>query len=541
MMVGANPPPNPNSNFAHAERKPIMNYRVFSENEWVYPDSELTAPNAAALHAPRGADTCFQVLTDYELKGGETVTFNLSLPGCEAVVYRLLPATVPLNSDAKVLCTEDYESVKHFVTRKAPFDVYDVTCPLGEAGDEAGRAAFYVRINVDENAPVGLHTADLTLRIGEDAAVIPLSLRIYNVRVPALAESAFHMVNWIYYDRLARDHKAEIASEAYMEILDRYLANQLDMRNDHLMIPSGVPLRDENGVVVDFDFTNAEAVGNRALERGFKYVMGGFVARFKVWDDPDHTLLWDRDVTVTSIEGYRQLKLYFTRAYECIRRNGWEARYMQCLVDEPQFPNSLTYRALAGICRKCIPGVTINDPVESSQLAGACDIWVVKQAIFEKYIEDYKQLQACGETMWIYTCGFPGGYCMNRVLDLPLAASRLPMWMCYKYGAPGFLHWGYHVHNPEGRYDTNYHTDGVSYPAGNAHVVYPTETGVWNGVRGHLQRAGAIDYELLHILGLRDREKALAIIEKVCRTFDDYDFSAAALDAARRELLEALG
>ena len=130
---------------------------------------------------------------------------------------------------------------------------------------------------------------------------------------------------------------------------------------------------------------------------------------------------------------------------------------------------------------------------------------------------------------------------MNRVLDLPLAASRLPMWMCYKYGAPGFLHWGYHVHNPEGRYDTNYHTDGVSYPAGNAHVVYPTETGVWNGVRGHLQRAGAIDYELLHILGLRDREKALAIIEKVCRTFDDYDFSAAALDAARRELLEALG
>ena len=541
MMVGANPPPNPNSNFTPAERKPIMNYRVFSENEWVYPDSELTAPNAAELHAPRGADTCFQVLTDCSLQGGEAVTFDFGLPGCEAVVYRLLSATVPLNSHAKVLCTEDYESVKHFVTRKAPFDVYDITCPPEEAEGEAGRAAFYVRINVGRDAPVGLHEGDLTLRIGGEVVVIPLSLRIYNVRVPTLEESAFHMVNWIYYDRLARDHRAEIASDAYMDILDRYLDNQLDMRNDHLMIPSGVPLRDEAGRVVDFDFSNAEAVGNRALERGFKYVMGGFVARFKVWDDPDHTLLWDRDVTVTSIEGYRQLKLYFTRAYECIHRNGWEARYMQCLVDEPQFPNSLTYRALAGICRKCIPGVTINDPVESSQLAGACDIWVVKQAIFEKYIEDYKQLQACGETMWIYTCGFPGGYCMNRVLDLPLVASRLPMWMCYKYGAPGFLHWGYHVHNPEGRRDTNYHTDGVSYPAGNAHVVYPTETGVWNGVRGHLQRAGAIDYELLHLLGQRDRDKALAIIERVCRTFDDYDFSAKALDAARRELLEALG
>ena len=85
------------------------------------------------------------------------------------------------------------------------------------------------------------------------------------------------------------------------------------------------------------------------------------------------------------------------------------------------------------------------------------------------------------------------------------------------------------------------HTSGVSYPAGNAHVVYPTEKGLWNGVRGHLQRAGAIDYELFAILGKKDQELAKALIEKVCRTFDDYEFSAAALDNARRELLEAIG
>ena len=39
----------------------------------------------------------------------------------------------------------------------------------------------------------------------------------------------------------------------------------------------------------------------------------------------------------------------------------------------------------------------------------------------------------------------------------------------------------------------------------------------------------------------RDKAKTLAIIEKVCRTFDDYEFSSSALDNARRELLEALG
>jgi hypothetical protein len=518
-----------------------MNYQVFSENEWVYPDTEVTARNKAELYAPRGADTCFQVLTDCDLQGGETISFAFRLAGCEAVVYQLLAATVPLNSHAKALCTEDYESVKHFVTRKAPFDVYDVTRPLDDGETEAGRAAFFVRINVSDNAPVGIHECALTLHIGDEVLQVPISLKIYSVCVPPLSQSAFHMVNWIYYDRLANDHKVELCSEAYMEILDRYLENQIDMRNDHLMIPSGKPVRNEEGTVIDFDFTHAETVGNRALKHGFKYIMGGFVARFKVWDDPDHTLLWDRDVTVTSIEGYRQLKLYFTRAYECILRNGWEGQYMQCLVDEPQFPNSLAYRALSGICRKCIPGVTVNDPVESSELAGAVDIWVVKQAIFEQYIEDYRKLQSAGETMWIYTCGFPAGYTMNRVMDLPLTASRLPMWLCYKYDAPGFLHWGYHVHNLEGRRDTNYHTDGVSYPAGNAHVVYPTDSGVWNGVRAHLQRAGAVDYELLAILGRQNREKAMELIEKVCRGFDDYEFSAEALDSVRRELLEAIG
>ena len=132
-----------------------MNYQVFSENQWIFPDTELTARNSAELYAPRNADVCFQVLTDYALKGGETITAAFDAEGCEAEVYQLLPATVPLNSDAKMLCTTDYESVKHFVTRKAPFDVYEITRPLNEGETEAGRAAFYIRVNVARMPPSG--------------------------------------------------------------------------------------------------------------------------------------------------------------------------------------------------------------------------------------------------------------------------------------------------------------------------------------------------------------------------------------------------
>ena len=518
-----------------------MKYQVFSENEWVYPDSEITKANKAELFSARNADVCFQILTDLKLCGGERISFEFNCEGCDAIVYQLLSARVFENSHVRSHTTMDYESVKHFVTRQAPFEVYEVTKPLDDGETVAERAAFYVRINVAENAPVGTQDTVLTIDVDDKSCEIPVSIKIYSAKVPSLDKAEFHMVNWLYYTRIAENHKAEIGSEKYMQALDGYLENQIDMRNDYLMIPAGTPIKDENGKVVDFDFTNVEKVGNRALKWGFKYIMGGFVAHWAKWDEPPIYLIWDKDTEVTTIEAYRQLKIYFKRALECIEKNGWQNNYMQCLVDEPQFQSSPAYRALSAICRKCMPGVIINDPVESTELAGAVDVWVVKQAIYEKYLEDFQTLQAAGEKMWIYTCGFPAGKTMNRIADLPLNASRLPMWMCYKYNAPGFLHWGYHVHNPEGRFDINKHYPKNSHPAGNSFVVYLTEGKPWYSVRGHLQRTGAHDYELLNILGKTDKSRALAIIDKVCRTFDDYEFSAEALDSARRELLEAIG
>ena len=221
---------------------------------------------------------------------------------------------------------------------------------------------------------------------------------------------------------------------------------------------------------------------------------------------------------------------------------------MQCLVDEPQFPNSLSYRALSGIARSRMPGVKIHDPVETTEIGGAIDVWAVKQAVYEKYIDTYRALQDIGEEIWLYTCGFPAGKTMNRILDLPLTVSRLPMWLCYLYDAKGFLHWGYHLHNPEGARETCYSIGGGrAYPPGNSFCVYngydfdPDDRRPYYAVRGHLQRLGAYDYELFYLLGQRDRAAACEIIRGVCTSFDDYDPTAEALDRARQRLLERLG
>ncbi len=527
-----------------------MKYQVFSDVEWLYPDTELTAPGTKAeLYSARGADVCFQLLTDISVENGTAFSLETEGLGVPVKVYQLIPALVSKNSGPKTLTTDNYEEVKHFVTRKAPFTLYEITEEIENGMLSEGRAAFFIRLDVPSDADTGIHKGDITLHIGDASVSVPVSLKLYNAVVPKLADASFHMVNWIYYDILANQHSCKEYSEDYMKVLENYLDNQLDLRTDYLMLPTAEPIKDENGYIYDFDFSKVELVGNLALSKGFNCIMGGFVSHWHHWSEPELYLLWDKNVDVSSIEGYRQLKLYFTRAYECVLKNGWKDKYMQCLVDEPQFPSSASYRALSGICRQNLPAIKINDPIETTDICGALDVWVVKQAIYEKYIEDFQKIQSCGEEMWLYTCGFPAGATMNRVMDLPLTVSRLPMWMCFKYNCPGFLHWGYHYHPTtkiDGLIDGCCAPNPVSdptrlYPAGNAHIVYPGNNAPIDSVRSHAQRTGAIDYELLNLLAKKDRDSALKLVDQLCRTFDDYDPSAEKFDTVRKQLLDKLG
>ncbi len=525
-----------------------QNYQVFSDVDWLYPDTEITEPsNTATLHSARGADVCFQVITDIKVDGSEDFSVDAVGIGASVKAYQLASIPVSSNSGPNSLSTNDYELVKHFVTKKAPFEVYDETFELNTTLVKAGRAAFYIRIDVPSDAVVGERNGKIILTFGDNSIEIPVNLTVYNVVVPTLDKAAFHMVNWIYYDFLAGQFGVEAYSDEYMKILHNYLDNQLDMRNDFLMLPIGEPIKDADGKIIDFDFSKAELIGNIALEKGFTHIMGGFIAHWSHWTEPEIYLIWDRSIDCSSVEGYRQLKLYFKRAYECLTRNNWGDKYMQCLVDEPQFPSAMSYRALSGICRQNMPGIKINDPVETTDIEGAIDIWAIKQTIYEKYIEDFQKIQACGDEMWLYSCGFPAGKTMNRVMDLSLTVSRLTMWMCFKYNCPGFLHWGYHFSakpSADGSIDgcTPVPSDSnKKYPPGNGHIVYPFANTAVYSVRGHAQRTGAIDYELFNILAQKDRQSALDIVNSVCTTFSEYDPRSKAFNNARIKLLKTLG
>ena len=512
--------------------------RIVSENTWLFPTDTVDTPcDTVSLYAARGGNVLFQVLTDEVVAEGTPFSYSISgANGITVTPYRLTAVNVPKNSAprGKMQTAEKYEDVKDFVTKEAPFDVYDITDEIGDTLT-AGHLAFAVRLSVAKDAPVGTQTIRLALQVGDGVAEMTVTLAVHKAIIPPLEKSDLWVCNWIYPAHIKNGHAVEIYSDKYYEIYRRYLSHLLDIRSNHLCL-MGVevtPIRDENEKIVDFDLSILEKHLKIADEMGFTALYGAFIARWHHWTNDNLYLLWDNDVAVTDREAYRQLALYLPRLREMIERNGWEDKFIQPLVDEPQVNNERPYRILAAIFRKFIPYIPTHDPLETTDVGGGPDIWCVKQAIYEKYIDIYREYQAMGETFTYYTCGYPAGDHMNRVLDLPLCVGRLSFWMCHRYGFHGFLHWGYHA------YANREQTLRVG-PAGNQNIVYPIGDTLADTVRSHGQRAGAEDWELFTQLKKYAPERADALIERGCRTFTDYERDGLVVEEIRKELLLAL-
>ncbi len=521
-----------------------MKYQIFSENEWLYPDTELTDTfNTINLYAAKNSDVCFQVLTDKILTEKEKVAINADKFSNRFEYMQLKPVHVTKNTAKDYCVTDNYEEVKDIVTRKAPFDIFDVTKPIENNTIDAGRVGFYIRLNVSEKENVGVYNIKISIDIGGETITLPITLKIYDVVIPSVKNCNFHMVNWIYYERfpLHNYYNVEAYTEEYYTLLSEFLKQQIDMRSDYLMVPPGLPVKDENGEIIGFDFSACERVTKMAFELGFNKVLGYFLATWIKWNDANYFLQWNNEINIMGMEGYRQLKLYLTAQSEMIIKNGWQENFMQCICDEPQDCNATAYRALASLCRKFMPFTKILDAVETTEIYGAPDVWVVKQGTFEERKEAFQKIQAMGEDFWIYTCGFPGGKIMNRIMDLPLTVSRLLFWIGFKYNTNGFLHFGYHLHNPEREKDVCFvPRPTAKYSGGNSFIVYLGDNKPIYSVRAHQQRLGSMDFELLKMLSEKDNEKAQNLVNKLCRTYYDYEGSSELFDEVRQEVLESL-
>lgn len=514
-----------------------MLFHLISDTEWAYPDnSPVSESGEIILDAALGGHAGFQFL------GGlpaDSVSVTWEDEPLITEIFSMLPVRVDENTSPTLMTTTDYESCKAYVTRKAPFEVYDALLPWNQTEPGQSRA-FYIRLRVPEAAAPGLRKGTLIYKAGTETCSLPVTCRIYPVKVPPLSEASLGMLNFFSYENLSAQHRVTRGSGEYWELFRQYVRMQLSLRCTHILLPPGEAVY-RDGMLTGFDFSDAETAGRIAVQEGAPHLCGGHIAHWNEWTDEEYYPIWDGGAGVTTLEGYLQLKLYFTAWAEVVRRNQWEFCMTQSLADEPQVHNASAYRILAAVFRKFLPGVPIIEAVETAGLGGGVDIWVPKQDTYEKNREVYDLLKDHGEEMWFYTCAFPAGPAMNRSMDLPLTVTRAVLWMGARYRLSGFLHWGFNYYIGEDVYKKACcpHKGGL-LPAGDAHIVYPWKGCVLPSIRLEAQRAGAEDYELFMKLVKKAPETADQIIASVCTGSRDYTRDAKCLLTARREMLKAL-
>ena len=524
-----------------------MKCRVVSMNEWLYPDmaAGVSRPKPIVLHAARGTRTGFQVLFKPTPANGE-LRVSLASQGADfpsPEIFQLVDVMVEKNTGPIGFIAKEGESAEGYTTRLAPFRVYDAMKPFlpGTKG-RMGSEALFFEWRIPEDADAATYTSTIRVTIGNESLTLPVKLTVHAATVTD--PGTFSLTNWFNLGAMASRHGITPWTEAHWRMIRRYGELMRRGRQTHFWIPMGyIGIKEGPEGLFSFDFAKAERLIRTYLKLGFTGIEGGHVAGRTEFHAPNFVLSTNHKVNAVSREGYNFLAQYLPAWRDFLCRNGWLDIAVQHVGDEPTDKSMADYRVISGIVRKFMPGTPIIDAVELSELAGAVDIWVPKDDYYEKHRDEFEFFRHHGDTIWCYTCCFPGGYYMNRLLDMPLLRTRYIQWGCFKYDLPGFLHWGLnHYRHDQNPFECNCpdHGGGNNLPPGDTHNVYPGDDGPWGSVRLEAQAAGIEDYELLRQLKEVDPESALKILSSCFRGFRDADENPQHFAAAHLSLLNAV-
>jgi hypothetical protein len=126
---------------------------------------------------------------------------------------------------------------------------------------------------------------------------------------------------------------------------------------------------------------------------------------------------------------------------------------------------------------------------------------------------------------------------------LPLIKTRILHWINYRFGIPGYLHWGFDFWRGGDPYEetTSIQLEsGTILPGGDAWIVYPGDSAIHSSIRLEAMRDGIVDYELLKMLEKDHPEVAAELARQVVYRFDYYDIHIGAFREKRRRILEML-
>lgn len=224
---------------------------------------------------------------------------------------------------------------------------------------------------------------------------------------------------------------------------------------------------------------------------------------------------------------------------------GWDKIYIQHIADEPIPMNTDTYVEIAAFVKSLAPGLRIIEACHSKDVNDIIDIWVPQLNFFGDDLAFYEARRKAGDEVWFYTCLAPQGDYPNRFIELPLIKTRYVHWLNFRYGATGYLHWGfnawYHASGGNPFLEASALQEGGNpLPGGDCWIAYPGNGKVLSSIRLEAMRDGIFDHELLSMLEERQPGRAGEIAAKLVFSLTHVDLDIKAFRRARAEILDLL-
>ncbi len=412
---------------------------------------------------------------------------------------------------------------------------------------------LWLTARVPFDAPPGEYrgTVTITLSYWGDLLTVPVRLTVHAATLPT--EPTCGVENWFVLASVARQHEVAWWSDEFWTLAEAYLRNMAAHRQTHIVVPMYELIDfhlDADGALA-MDWARFDRYVEMALGAGLRQLSGNHLATYtydnKKFKAAVHTFqVVDGQVVYRLFEGRTKraqewLAWFLPQLQAHLAERGWLDRWWQHVRDEPCGVEK-DYAAIWRAIRQYAPAFRTIDALHGP-IVKACDCWVPQLAEWGQFLDFFQARQQAGDQVWTYVCCEPTGKYANRFIDQQSVLPRLIFWIMARYGATGYLHWGYNwTDGPVSEIDTTGFLPAQGpVQSGDCCVVYPGPHGPRDSIRWEMQREGLQDYELLRLLAAEDPKKADAIAARLVKGFDEYNTDVVAFRAARRALLRAVG
>jgi len=388
--------------------------------------------------------------------------------------------------------------------------------------------SLWVRIRINESVPAGEYKGNIKIlcKAGDDN--VKIELQVFSFALPK--RSHFLMTNWFLPGPIMKFHKLQPMTDKFWQVIERYACNLEDHRQNVVLTPlfcmSNIPqlidgrtqgqlidMTETDSGKYEFDFHNFDRWVKLFFDHGFEIIEGSHLAGGST--NPTGILIRKEDHAEyrgfgsTMDSDYRMfMSQFLTALRKHLQENGWLGKFYLHLSDEPHGDQFEPYTSLAKFVKELVPEIPLMDAMGDGQYAPFVDHPVPLESAYEAFV------QSSGiprEQIWFYYCCGPGGPWPNRFIDYPLIRVRIFTWLAFKYGVPGFLHWGlnhWDWHPPyysEQIYNPYDNTTGGSLQAGDSYLIYPPlmpskSDDPVDSIRWEIIRKAMEDYEYLYML-----------------------------------------